>query len=64
MKYFFIISYFMVFFFIEDIVIIYNCYYKHKINTYQNKIFKVYDMRYLKNLEYFFGIQITRNKFN
>ena len=52
----------MVFFFVDDIVTIYDRRYKHKVDIFQNELFKAYDMRYLGELEWFLGIQITRDR--
>ena len=49
-------QYFMVFFFVDDIVTIYDRRYKHQVDTFQTQLFKAYEMRYLGELEWFLGI--------
>ena len=49
-------QYLMVFFFVDDIVTIYDRRYKHQVDTFQTQLFKAYEMRYLGELEWFLGI--------
>ena len=58
----FINSYMLLFFFVDDIVMLFDWQHLKKINEFQVKFFNIYEMRYLGNLEWFLGIWISRDR--
>ena len=50
-KCFFTNQYFIIFFFVDNIVIIYNRHHMHQFDIFQTQLFKTYEMRYLKELK-------------
>ena len=51
----------LMFFFVDDIVVIYDKKDVAYVDAFQARLFKVYEMRCLGKLEWFLGIHITRN---
>lgn len=51
----------ILFFFVDDIVVIYQSNYSKQVDKFQAKLFKVYKMQHLGPLEWFFGIHIMRD---
>ena len=58
----FICDYMILFFFVNDIVVIYDRQYFKQIDEFETKLFKVYEMRNMNELEWFLDIRITRNR--
>lgn len=54
----------LLFFFVDDIVVIYDRRYTKEVNKFQAQLFQTYEMRYLGELEWFLGIRITRHRKN
>ncbi|CAL8578705.1 hypothetical protein XPA_010761 [Xanthoria parietina] len=52
----------MLFFFVDDIAVIYEARYTKEVEEFQTKLFKKYEMRYLGEVSWFLGIRITRNR--
>ena len=52
----------MLFFFVDDIIIIYDRRHVSKVDEFQAKLFKRYEMRYLGEAQWFLGIKITRDR--
>ena len=52
----------LIFFFVNDIVVIYNLRYKQKTNIFKIKLFQIYRMKSLRELEWFLDIYITRDR--
>lgn len=52
----------MLFFFVDDIVVIYEARYYQKVDEFQTKLFKKYSMRFLGEVTWFLGIRVTRDK--
>lgn len=57
-------EYVVLFFFVDDIVVLYQSEHTEHIDEFQAKLFKAYDMRYLGPLEWFLGIHIIRDRPN
>ena len=58
----FLHEYIMLFFFIDNIAVIYKARYTKEVEEFQTKLFKKYEIRYLGEVSWFLGIQITRNR--
>lgn len=58
----FICDYMLLFFFVDDIALIYDRRYTPQVEEFQAKFFKIYEMRYLGQIEWFLGIRITRDR--
>ena len=52
----------MLFFFVDDIVVIYDKAYTKRVDEFQTKFFEAYEMRHLGEIEWFLGIRITRDR--
>lgn len=52
----------VVFFFVDDIVVIFDRRHAEKVNEFQAKLFEAYEMRYLGELQWFLGIRIARDR--
>ena len=52
----------MLFFFIDNIAVIYKVRYTKEVEEFQTKLFKKYKIRYLGKVSWFLGIRITRNR--
>ena len=52
----------MLFFFVDDICIIYEARHVQHVEEFQAKLFKRYEMRYLGEIAWFLGFRITRNR--
>ena len=55
-------DYMIVFFFVDDIVVLYDQKYTAQVDSFQTRLFQIYDIRYIGELEWFLGIQIIRNR--
>ena len=58
----FIHEHMMVFFYVDDIVVIYEARYVNEVEEFQSKLFKKYEMRYLGEISWFLGIRLTRDR--
>ena len=58
----FVNEYMIVFFFVDDIAIIFDRHYTNKVDEIQAKLFQIYEMRYLGEVEWFLGIRIIRDR--
>ena len=58
----FINDYMILFFFVDDIAILYDKRHTKKIDEFQAKLFQAYEMRYLGEVQWFLGIRITRDR--
>ena len=61
-EYLFIYNYIILFFFVNNIVVIYNKQYFKQINKFEIKLFKIYKIRNINELKWFLNICITRNR--
>ena len=52
----------LLFFFVDDIVILYDRRYINQVDQFQALLFQKYEMRYLGQLEWFLGIHIIRDR--
>ena len=52
----------VLFFFVDDIVIIYHRDHTAYIDEFQRKLFEIYEMRYLGEIQWFLAIRIIRNR--
>lgn len=50
------------FFFVDDIVVLFDQRHTKQVDEFQAKLFNAYEMRYLGELEWFLGIRITRDR--
>ena len=55
-------DYMMIFFFVDDIVVIYEKHHEAQVDSFQQRLFEVYEMRFLGPLQWFIGIHITRDR--
>lgn len=55
-------EYLTLFFFVDDIVVVYQSKHGKEVDKFQNALFKVYEMRYLGPLEWFLGIHVIRDR--
>ena len=55
-------DYLLLFFFVDDIVIIYDNQYLEQVNDFQTRLFNAYEMRFLGEVKWFLGIRIVRNR--
>ena len=53
-------SHVLLFFFVDDIVILYDRIYTFEIDHFQTQLFERFEMRYMKKLKWFLDIHITR----
>ena len=58
----FICDYMILFFFVNDIIVIYDRQYFKQIDEFEIKLFKIYEMKSMNELKWFLGIRITRNR--
>ena len=58
----FICDYMFLFFFVNDITVMYYSQYFKQINVFELKFFEIYEMKNIDEIEWFFNIRITRNK--
>ena len=58
----FVNEYMILFFFVDDIAIMYDRRHMQKIEKFQFRLFQVYEMRYLEKIQWFLDIRIVRNK--
>ena len=63
-KCFFISEFLLVFFFVDDIIIIYNQCHKQKTNAFEIDFFKTYKMKIFREFEWFLSIHIKQDKNN
>lgn len=52
----------MPFFSVDDIVVVYNVRFPDKVDNFQAKLFVKYEMKFLGEMEWFLGVQITRDR--
>ena len=52
----------LVFFYIDDIIVLYEKKYIKQIKEFQSKFFQIYEMRYINELQWFLEIRIFRNR--
>ena len=52
-------QYMLVFFFVDDIAVIYDKKFTHQVNEFEKKLCRTYEMRSLGQIEWFLGIHIT-----
>jgi hypothetical protein len=52
----------IIFFFVDDIAILYSKEYEGEVDQLQAKLCEIYEMRHLGELNWFLGIRITRNR--
>ena len=60
-KYLFVNAYMLVFFYVNDIAILYEKKHTQQMKKFQNKLFQIYEMRYIDELQWFLDIRITRD---
>ena len=60
-KCFFINIYILVFFYVNDIIVLYEKKYIKQMKEFQNKFFQIYEIRYIDELQWFLEIHISRN---
>ena len=53
----------LIFFFVNDIAVIYNRKFIKQIDEFQKKLFIKYKMRYVEEIEWFFDIKIVRDRY-
>lgn len=58
----FLSRFFLVFFFVDDIVVLYHRTHTAQVDDFQMKLFAAYEMRSLGELEWFLGIHIHRDR--
>ena len=58
----FICDYMILFFFVNDIAIMYYFQYFKQIDVFEKKLFEIYEMKNMNEIEWFFNIRITRDK--
>ena len=52
----------LLFFFMDNIVIIYEKRYEYQVDQFQIKLLQAYEMRYIGELQWFLGIRIKRDR--
>ncbi|SLM39797.1 Reverse transcriptase, RNA-dependent DNA polymerase [Lasallia pustulata] len=57
-------QYMLVFFFVDDIAVIYDRKFTHQVNEFEKKLCRTYEMRSLGQIEWFLGIHITRERYS
>lgn len=55
-------AFMLLFFFIDDIVVLFDQQYTAQVDNFQTRFFDAYEMRFLEELEWFPGIRISRNR--
>ena len=58
----FVNEYMILFFFVDDIAIMYDRRHMQKIEKFQFRLFQVYEMRYLEKIQWFLDIRIVRDR--
>ena len=58
----FICDYMILFFFVDDIAVMYYPRYSKQVDAFEQKLFEVYEMRNIGEVEWFLNIRITRDK--
>ena len=58
----FICDYMILFFFVDDITIMYYFWYFKQIDVFEQNFFEIYEMRNIDEVEWFLNIRITRDK--
>ena len=58
----FVNEYMILFFFVDDIAIMYDRRHMQKIEKFQFRLFQVYEMKYLEKIQWFLDIRIVRNR--
>ena len=53
---------YMIFFFVNDIAVMYYSQYFKQIDVFEQKFFEIYEMKNIEKVEWFFNIRITRDK--
>ena len=61
-KCFFINNYMILFFFVNDIAVLYHSQNIKQMNEFEQKLFNVYEMQNLSEIQWFLNIRITRNR--
>ena len=54
----------LIFFFVNDIVVIYDRKFTKQVDEFQKKLFIKYEMRYVEEIEWFFDIKIARDRYH
>ena len=57
----FINIYMLIFFYVDDIVVLYEKKYIKQMKEFQSKFFQIYEIRYISKLQWFLEIRISRN---
>ena len=60
----FVNDHMLCFFFVDDIAVLYDRRYTHQVDEFQKKLFARYEMRYIGEIEWFFGIRISRDRYH
>lgn len=60
----FLSEHILLFFYVDDICILYEQRHVKTVEEFQAKLFEAYEMRYLGDIEWFLGIRITRDRAN
>ena len=58
----FINAYILIFFYVNDIAVLYEKKHIQQMKKFQNKFFQIYEMRYIGELQWFLKIRITRDR--
>ena len=58
----FVCDYMLLFFFVDDIAVMYYPQYSKQVDAFEQKLFAIYEMRNIGEVEWFLNIRITRNK--
>lgn len=53
----------LVFFFVDDVAVIYDRKFTNQVDEFQKKLFSKYEMRYVGEIEWFLGIKIARDRY-
>lgn len=60
----FVSDHMIVFFFVDDITVLYEERYTKEVDAFEKKLFETYEMRKIGELEWFLGIKIIRDRAN
>ena len=52
------------FFFVNDIVVLFDRQYTEKVDEFQKKLFSRYEMRYFDEIKWFLNIRIAKNRYH
>lgn len=55
-------DYMIVFFFVDDIAVLYHPHYRKQVDEFEKQLFATYEMRNMGEIEWFLGIRITRDR--